>query len=300
MTSSLTTEATQTSQTTPAAVRAQGPTKDATTDNGLSFSDLLGVINPLQHIPVVGTLYRELTGDTISPAAQIAGDALYGGLIGLGSSIVNEVVQSTTGNDIGGHIWATLFGDSDEATPVQVADTTPAPQMINSAEAPVTGQGTTPLNGPTSFFQGLQQGAHRSRGVPLSATVPTGNNPQPIRPASTGTVDGANALLQAQGPNGALSTQASQAAAMGTTGLGASLSTPPPAIGAAPPLSGAAAAPAPAVPGNVADKMMQALDAYKAMALQQDMKDKPVAPDGSSLVTGPAANAGVSPTALIN
>ena len=79
----------------------------------------------LQHIPVVGTIYRELTGDTITPAAQIAGDALYGGLIGLASSVVNEVIEGTTGKDIGGHIWATVFGDDDDA---------PSQRKIASAE----------------------------------------------------------------------------------------------------------------------------------------------------------------------
>ncbi|HEX2116212.1 MAG TPA: hypothetical protein VHM01_17550, partial [Alphaproteobacteria bacterium] len=49
----------------------------------LTFSDFLSVINPLQHIPVVSTLYRWVTGDTIKPAARVVGGALYGGPIGM-------------------------------------------------------------------------------------------------------------------------------------------------------------------------------------------------------------------------
>ncbi|MBT5663730.1 MAG: hypothetical protein HOJ06_00205, partial [Rhodospirillaceae bacterium] len=42
-------------------------------EDGLTFGDVLDIINPLQHIPVVSTLYRELTGDEISPGARMAG-----------------------------------------------------------------------------------------------------------------------------------------------------------------------------------------------------------------------------------
>jgi len=56
--------------------------------DGLTFSDIIDVINPLQHIPVIGTLYRKLTGDVIDPATRIAGGALFGGPIGAAFSAV--------------------------------------------------------------------------------------------------------------------------------------------------------------------------------------------------------------------
>ena len=43
------------------------------------FADLLDVINPLHHLPVVGSMYREMTGDQIEPAARSAGSFLWGG-----------------------------------------------------------------------------------------------------------------------------------------------------------------------------------------------------------------------------
>lgn len=46
--------------------------------DGLTFGDLLDVINPLQHIPMVSSIYRAVTGDEISPGARVAGGALYG------------------------------------------------------------------------------------------------------------------------------------------------------------------------------------------------------------------------------
>jgi len=76
-----------------------------------SFGDLLDVINPLQHIPVVSTIYRELTGDTISAGAQIAGGALFGGIFGFGASIINAIVENETGKDIGANVYAAVSGN---------------------------------------------------------------------------------------------------------------------------------------------------------------------------------------------
>lgn len=83
-------------------------------DDGPSFGDLLDVINPLQHIPIVNTLYQELTGDKIGVGARLAGDTLFGGAIGLVASVVNCLVEEGTGDDIGGHVLA-LFKDGDSA-----------------------------------------------------------------------------------------------------------------------------------------------------------------------------------------
>ena len=65
----------------------------AADDGGLGFGDLLDVINPLQHLPVVGTIYRALTGDTMSEAARMAGGALYGGPFGIIGALANVVVD---------------------------------------------------------------------------------------------------------------------------------------------------------------------------------------------------------------
>ena len=69
----------------------------------LGFGEFLDIINPLQHIPVVSKFYRNYTGDQISPVAQIAGGALYGGVIGV-ASLVNAALQEHSGNDTAGVI----------------------------------------------------------------------------------------------------------------------------------------------------------------------------------------------------
>ncbi len=92
----------------------------------LSFlGAILDVINPLQHIPVISTIYRNITGDEISPMARVAGDALYGGPIGAAVGLVDVAVESKTGKDIGGNVMAMLTGDKkgkDLPDDVQVAE----------------------------------------------------------------------------------------------------------------------------------------------------------------------------------
>lgn len=82
----------------------------------MSFGDFLDVINPLQHLPVVGTIYRALTGDTMSDAARMAGGALYGGPFGVVGALANVIVEREAGQDIGGTAMAWLTGGPDAGT----------------------------------------------------------------------------------------------------------------------------------------------------------------------------------------
>lgn len=59
--------------------------------DGLGFSDMIDVVNPLQHIPVVSKIYQAVTGDEMGAAANIAGAALFGGPIGAGIAALGEL-----------------------------------------------------------------------------------------------------------------------------------------------------------------------------------------------------------------
>lgn len=112
--------------------RAEGRTDP----NAMGFADLIDTLNPLQHIPVVSTLYREITGDKLSPQARMAGGALYGGPIGLVTSMIDSAVDVVTGNDVGGHVFATLFGgDAEETQPTKVATLAPGTGDITASLA---------------------------------------------------------------------------------------------------------------------------------------------------------------------
>ena len=50
-----------------------GVKKDFFGEDGFNFFDLLDIINPLQHIPILSGLYRKITGDEISPGARMMG-----------------------------------------------------------------------------------------------------------------------------------------------------------------------------------------------------------------------------------
>ena len=89
--------------------------------DGLTFGDVLDLINPLQHIRVVSSIYRAITGDELSPAARIAGGTLFGGPFGLVSAVANTAVQAFSGRDIGETVFAALLGENSSATDAGIA-----------------------------------------------------------------------------------------------------------------------------------------------------------------------------------
>jgi hypothetical protein len=104
-------------------------------EDGFGFDDLIDVVNPLQHIPIVSSIYRWITGDEISPAASVAGGALFGGPIGLAGAVASVAIEEATGRDLGGHAMAMMFGD--DASP---DDGSPAPgDATNLAALPAAG-----------------------------------------------------------------------------------------------------------------------------------------------------------------
>lgn len=82
-----------------------------------SFADFLDIINPLQHIPIVATIYRHMSGDALGMAPRVIGGALWGRLGGLVAGLVNAVVEWFTGKDIGDHVYAYFFGEPKSSLP---------------------------------------------------------------------------------------------------------------------------------------------------------------------------------------
>lgn len=94
---------------------AAGP-KNAWGHDGFSFGDLVDIINPLQHVPVVSWAYRAVTGDDIAPAAKLAGGGLFGGWAGLAMSIAEVAITDTTGKGIEDLTMAWLSTEKKMAT----------------------------------------------------------------------------------------------------------------------------------------------------------------------------------------
>lgn len=68
-----------------------------------TFGDMIDMVNPLHHVPLVGSLYRGITGDEIRPAARLVGGAMFGGPVGAATGMVNLVIEAETGKDLTGN-----------------------------------------------------------------------------------------------------------------------------------------------------------------------------------------------------
>lgn len=124
--------------------------RPSTSDEDLSFWDLLDVVNPLQHLPIISTIYREITGDTIKPASRVIGGALFGGPVGAAAAVVTQAVEEGLGLEEGETLLA-LF-DSDE-TPAPAEPQSPtqliagyAAETAPAAAASATTTATAPAS----------------------------------------------------------------------------------------------------------------------------------------------------------
>ena len=124
-------------------------------DDGFTIDDVIDVVNPLQHIPLVSTVYRWLTGDTISPAAELAGGALYGGAVGFASAAATIALDGLTGGSTDQQVMVALLGPSPFAA--EPAAASPAPDM---AAVPASPQAPAPIE--------LAQSPADDEGVPTS------------------------------------------------------------------------------------------------------------------------------------
>lgn len=127
----------------------QVPASPAAAPSGdwdFSFHNLLSIINPLQHLPIIGSIYRAITGDEIGTPERIAGDTLYGGLWGAVSGIADSAFQALTGKDFGGTVLALFTGN--HAAPTAVAanakPATPASSAYDALSASLVQKGVDP------------------------------------------------------------------------------------------------------------------------------------------------------------
>ena len=98
------------------------PPTPAGTWRSLTFSEILSDLNPLQYLPVIGTIYRAVTGDTVPKPLREAGSVLVGGLmggpVGLVVSLATLAFEKLTGLD---------FEDLEQRMIASVMPSQPAP-----------------------------------------------------------------------------------------------------------------------------------------------------------------------------
>jgi hypothetical protein len=106
------------------------------------FWDFIDVINPLQHIPIVSTLYRELTGDEISAPARIMGGALFGGPLGFAASLGNAILEEAAGQDAGEIALAMVLDDEALADETAIAQNAGTADDHDQSAMPEVADGT--------------------------------------------------------------------------------------------------------------------------------------------------------------
>lgn len=111
------------------------------------FQHILDVINPLQHLPIIGTIYRAATGERLDAVEKIAGDALYGGLWGAVTAVADVAFEAITGKSVEDTVMAWFKGGSSSR---QVATAKLAPshiqvlQSLPSGDLPALPNSDTP------------------------------------------------------------------------------------------------------------------------------------------------------------
>ncbi|MGY0594202.1 MAG: hypothetical protein ACW7DP_10450, partial [Paraglaciecola chathamensis] len=103
-------------------------------EDGFGLNELFDTVNIAQHIPIMSSLYQDMTGEGMSAAASLAGGFLYGGPTGLALSAADLMVKGVTGTTVSDAIVdfdyaGTFFGDLPEATVAQEA--------LKSSDAPI-------------------------------------------------------------------------------------------------------------------------------------------------------------------
>jgi len=115
-----------------ATVTAPAPADSGADQHESFFHHLLDVVNPLQHLPVIGTIYRAITGEHIGAIEKIAGDALYGGLWGAVSSVADVAFEGITGKSAEDTVLSWFKSDSN----TQVANKVSAPNIQMAQSLP--------------------------------------------------------------------------------------------------------------------------------------------------------------------
>lgn len=259
---------------------------DGQSDGDFTFGDFLDIINPLQHIPLVSTLYREITGDEISPHARIMGDTLFGGPSGFVAAAANVFFEEVAGGDIGETVMAFFSGE----------DGADDPQFAETGAAGTGGPNDAGLVVPAGLAAPpLTTGAGPAAAAPEGADLPSLDEAE-----ANGMLTGQAALnalfndLSGTPPAGpALPTAAAQAEAMPppTRDAAAARSYPlPPRSTAVQPAPAAPPKPQPEGPvagdpaaavhplilaqdapdAAIAERMMEALDKYRHMSRQAE------------------------------
>jgi hypothetical protein len=272
------------------------------------FEDVLDMINPLQHIPLISSMYRESSGDTIGAVPRVLGDALYGGglvgaAMGAGMALVNVAVEAITGKDVGGTMMALINGEPTDGTAIAEREAGTTSTTGGDAAAATKSIATTAAPGAVPGADRTKPDNAKSADTEMPLTPAEELNTFPgVNTRSGASVDAAKAAAvkaagvkaatasveaetDSNGHNAAPAKDATDKSAQNQPAATKGSEGEPPlknfggALGGAAP-SPRAAAPHKANPDNawVTQNMMSGLEKYRSMAREQTKK--PASVDG--------------------
>lgn len=143
----------------------------------LGFDDLVDTVNPLQQLPVVSSVYREATGESISIPARLAGGFLFGGLPGLIGSAAMVAFEEVTGDTVLGHIGGLLEDEAGTAVADGKANGgAGALPWMNAG----SGEGADPaLPSPQALAEALRRKSPATETAMAALAVPAADRPAP-------------------------------------------------------------------------------------------------------------------------
>lgn len=161
--------------------------------NAPGLGEFLQALNPLQHLPLIGTAYRALTGATIEPAARVVGGLIFGGPLGMIGSLINAFVEEDSGADVTGHFMAMVGAGKEPGVAAPAAPPMQAPisgdGLLNFASFAAAGRGSVERGALLTTW--IAEGAPKARDLAAAS---------PIEPARTNAPGGIPVRLAPQRP----------------------------------------------------------------------------------------------------
>ena len=119
----------------------------ASASHHMSFRDILSALNPLQYLPVIGTIYRAVTGDQIPEPLQRVGSLIASGLLGGPVGVLIGVAvmmgEKVSGIDLDKAGQRMLTGVAPARTPAAAPEQAPVRAPVRAPEqAPVRAAGS--------------------------------------------------------------------------------------------------------------------------------------------------------------
>ncbi len=131
----------------------------------VTFGEFLRALNPLHHIPVVGWIYRQVTGETIQPVFRVLGGLATGGPIGAIASAVGALAEELLGSaDFGS---GTAVADAPAAAPVATAAAAAPAASSPPASSPAASSPTAAPAQAAGIAPGSMAAAITAAGQPL-------------------------------------------------------------------------------------------------------------------------------------